>query len=172
MKIIFLDFDGVLNSIQQTVVLKRESYDASGINRISLGLVRWVCEMTDAKIVISSTWRSQGLDWIVGVVEANGWRNPPIIGCTPRLNGFRGDEVKEYLQHSGTHNTLESYVAIDDDSDFHPDQPLIKVDPVVGFTLYNAIDTIDILGVMEENIATVNGLRSHIEFQRNKKLKV
>lgn len=170
MKILFLDFDGVLNSIQQTVVLKQESYNASGINRISLGLVRWVCEMTDAKIVISSTWRSQGLDWIVGVIEANGWRNPPIEGCTPRLSGFRGEEVKECL--NGFSIPLERYVAIDDESDFYPDQPRIKVDPVVGFTLYNAIDAIDILGVLPENIEKVSGLRSHIEFERNRKLKV
>jgi len=143
MKLIFLDVDGVLNSIGRAKMQGPFNYTARGINPLALSMLRELCERTAAKIVISSTWRNSigsSVDWWKGCFAAHGWEHPqaPVIGLTPSLSkGFRGDEISEFLvnlQKDCNPKTSISYVIFDDDSDFHPGQPLIKVDGEHGLT--------------------------------------
>ena len=176
MKIIFLDFDGVLNSLQQAIAMKGKGnpYSAENIDKVSLGLVKWVCDMTDARIVISSTWRSMGKGCIEGIFEAHGWRMPPIVGITPRSGGIRGDEIKSWMNSFpsiGGH-TITDHVIIDDDSDMLDEQLsfFVQTDALVGFTLYDAMKCVDILGPTEDNKVTVEGVRTHVDFKKTKKI--
>lgn len=57
MKVIFLDIDGVLNVYCQG----RDEYGCTFHKHFEDNL-RWIIEETGAKIVISSTWRRDGLD--------------------------------------------------------------------------------------------------------------
>jgi hypothetical protein len=121
MKVIFLDIDGVLNLIPQ-------GYDKYG-GIFHIGFVdnlKTIIDQTDAKIVISSTWRLSGLQTMKDM-----WlfRNLPgeVIDITP--SGYfnvdlgvsdddyvtRGHEIRYWLKN---HPEVSNYVILDDDTDF------------------------------------------------------
>ena len=144
MRVIFLDIDGVLNVESYIVnvydICKRVNIDPYQHMRdeyghlfcpLTIRYLNWIIESCDAKIVISSTWRMAGEEWI-----KNMWkhRNLPgeIIGVTPILRSYRTDddisfkdraergrEIKDYLSQ---HPEITDYVIIDDDDDFLPEQ--------------------------------------------------
>ncbi|MDO4617572.1 MAG: HAD domain-containing protein [Lachnospiraceae bacterium] len=123
MKIIFLDIDGVLNSTQfyerkSNNELLEEPFDRNN----ALQLKR-IVEATDAKVVLTSTWRG-------------GWHKNPVL-CTlegkllnqlfsslgisiydktPVLKEGRAAEIKAYLESCP--EKVSAYVIIDD-NDFH-----------------------------------------------------
>jgi len=118
-KIIFLDIDGVLNVYCPT----RDSYGCHFHIEFINNLKRLIDE-TGAEIVISSTWRLSGFKILLEMWDA---RKLPgqVIGITDILHytqddmsGIRGDEVRRWLDE----NPTQSYVIIDDDTDFHTDQ--------------------------------------------------
>ena len=115
-KIIFLDIDGVLN------VMSRE-FDEFGqlFNPIFVNNLAYIIEKTNAKLVISSTWRYSGLNFLKKLWKH---RNLPgeIIGITPDLykNVNRGDEIKAWLEKNI--DIVETYCIIDDDEDMLTEQ--------------------------------------------------
>ena len=82
-----------------------------------------IIDETDAKIVISSSWRHSGLQKMLDMWE---FRNLPgeVIGVTPDLYRFldfegertmvRGDEIQAVLN---IHPEITHYVILDDDTD-------------------------------------------------------
>ena len=167
--IIFLDIDGVLNSVAHGIAFSgtHTAYRACTIDEVAIGLLKWTVKMTGAEVVISSTWRSEGIDWIKGVFETKGWGLPPIVGKTPGSGGHRGSQIDEYLRSK--YATPDKYVCIDDSSDFYDYQNLIQTDPNLGYTMYDAIKVIDVLGCLEEHLKKVESIRGHVDFQLNKK---
>jgi len=170
-KIIFLDIDGVLNSIDLSLMqrsLERQpKYRLCDIDPVRVGVLKWIVDMTDAKIVISSTWRyGRTEDWFVGFFEALNWVDCPVIGLTPDTKtSFRGDQIKAYLD--ANYDEHPRYVILDDDSDFHQDQKFVHVNRCSGLALKHAIACVDVLGLDdEENRASVEGLRDHTTFER------
>lgn len=120
-KIIFLDIDGVLNVIPQGY----DKYGAIFHNHFEENL-RILINKTDAKIVISSTWRMSGLE-----VMQNMWKERKLAGeviditpCDRWMEDYeiegrdRGYEIQHWLDR----NPVKSYVIIDDDSDMLPRQ--------------------------------------------------
>jgi len=143
MKLIFLDIDGVLNSVNSDIV-NEDSSSPSGLSKDAIHLVKYVCDHTNAKIVISSSWQVYGThEWFCGLFEAYGWKQPPILDVSGEKHSHRGENVKHNLT---TWTGITDYVCIDDETDFYDDQPLVKVDSVIGFTIKNAIKCIEILG--------------------------
>ena len=161
MKVIFLDIDGVLNVYPQG----RDEFGSLFHKHFEDNL-KLVIEKTNAKIVISSTWRYSGLK-----VMKDMWkqRNLPgeVIDITPDCAQIvnkgvvefydlveRGHEIKEWLDN---HPEVERYVIFDDDNDMlqsqrnnfvrtanntdHPD----CVDIGYGLTLQCAQEAIKIL---------------------------
>ena len=147
MKIIFLDIDGVLNCQDaylagqcQYVEWTWEDGRKDHFQRFcswSRSLLNRLIQETGAKIVISSTWRLSGLEFMRKVWKLEEMEGD-IIGITPSLRadgiriprgmeidyflenglGFRHinwDEQtqREYMEKSG----VENYIIIDDDSD-------------------------------------------------------
>ena len=171
MKIIFLDFDGVVNSVQRSIALKERlnAYSAEGIDPVALGLLKWVCSVTDAKIVISSLWRVRGIEWIKGVFAAHGWFSPPIVDITPRLNTKRGEEIQAYILNK---MLIEPYVIIDDDSDMlqHQLDNFVHTDSLVGFTIYDAMRCIEILGAVKD-FDYIDDINQHVKFRKKGKVK-
>jgi hypothetical protein len=119
-KIIFLDIDGVLNVIGQ-------GHDEFGqkFHQHFEDNLRWIIEETAADIVISSSWRSAGLDEMQRMWSQ---RNLPgnVIDITPNevdvvARGTcefydlvdRGHEIQQWIDD----NQIEKYVIIDDDPD-------------------------------------------------------
>ena len=123
MKVLFLDIDGVLNYNGC-----RERVDGYYfVNDDKILLLKQILDATDAKVVLSSTWR---LGWI------EGWESHKIhfeklrdklaeydihfLSRTPVLkDGYRGKEIDDWLQH-WTGEPIESFVIIDDDADMKP----------------------------------------------------
>jgi len=121
MKVIFLDIDGVLNVASKN----RDEYGQIFTKRFVDNLSHIISE-TNAKIVVSSTWRMRGLNWIKEL-----WihRNLPgnVIDITTDCAQLiskekfefydqveRGHEIQEWIDD---HPEIESYVIIDDDND-------------------------------------------------------
>ena len=115
--IIFLDFDGVLNTEYYQGVLQfqgkqqRDEYGAL----FAPGAVRQLKRMIDftaAEIVISSSWKSLGL---AKIQELWMKRNLPgrVIDVTPLYSGNKGDEIAVWLVENATPETR--YVVIDDE---------------------------------------------------------
>jgi len=128
MKIIFLDIDGVLNH-----ALYIKSNMSGGATRgeecispKALNLLRHVVDNTNAKIVISSTWRiGRTMEWFIELFDRKGWSDAPIVGLTPIKGQLtRGEEIDLFI--SNFEHRISKHVILDDDSDFRKDQPLIK----------------------------------------------
>ena len=132
MKVIFLDIDGVLNSekfwedqtqsFRYTAALKQgKTKDQvrviANIDPDTVAWVNYIVAMTNAEIVISSTWRS---DWNIPYLLRYAGIVKPIYGITPfSKDRHRGTEIKEWLDD---HPEVTHYVIIDDDSDMLNEQ--------------------------------------------------
>lgn len=107
MKVIFLDVDGVLNSVADkwSTELSTESH---------LLLLKQLVDTTGAKIVLSSSWRK--IPSLLSVLEAKLQSlGLSIYSSTRSVPGTRGIEIKDWLTHSG--EDIEQFVILDDDSD-------------------------------------------------------
>jgi hypothetical protein len=122
MKIIFLDIDGVLNVYCEN----RDKYGCTFHKHFEDNL-KWIIDETNAKIVISSSWRSSSLQVMQEMWE---YRNLPgeVIDITPNENDvvnqgicdfydqvIRGMEIQLWLDKN---KDITSYCIIDDDNDF------------------------------------------------------
>ena len=116
MKILFLDFDGVLNNADH-----RASYGnvAAGIERTKLPLIKNIVDSTGAKIVLTTSLRtfwdkdSAKCDYYGQVINDEFAKHGlEIYDKTPVLeNGSREDEIFQwFVDNPGVKN----YVAIDD----------------------------------------------------------
>ena len=139
MKIIFLDIDGVLNhqiwfekwhkSEKRTDT--EEQYNDSMIDPESVDLLNKIIADTDAKVVISSSWRKNNtIESMQTLLDKKGFKGE-IIGLTPVLyfTGLkdyhysvpRGNEIKAWLEINkgilGDKMSKVKYVIFDDDSD-------------------------------------------------------
>lgn len=118
MKVIFLDVDGVLNCSST-----RERFEGYiGVEQNKIALIKEIVDKTDAKIVLSSTWRldflwfndgrSVKLDTFNYLKDELAKQDLEIFDVTPSHNdGWRGREIKEWLDN---HTEVENYAVIDD----------------------------------------------------------
>jgi len=147
MKVIFLDIDGVLNcenayrngecKYQEWIWEDGRKDYYQKFCAHSKDLLNKLIDETGAKIVISSTWRMGGIEFMRKVWEMEKMSGE-IIGITPSLRSSemtipRGLEIKYYLQKDLKFNHInwseeeqqkviddsgvENYIIIDDDSD-------------------------------------------------------
>lgn len=121
MRVIFLDYDGVVNT-PQWVMRNGKWMNAYGFpwdNKVNdAQAVQWVsefCEKYGYSIVVSSTWRFD--DNYIECLRNGGLRETvDILGRTPmlRVEGCRGDEIGQWLSE---HPDVEQYLIFDDESD-------------------------------------------------------
>ena len=156
MKVIFLEFDGVITTPESN-------------NRLcpkKMSLLKRIVDNTDAKIVVSSSRRRNTLeDTISHITDKENvfvGKNPfiladKVVGITCRMYGFihphndrnckitRGVEINAWIfQHE---LDIESYVILDDDDDmlFIQKDRFIQTDSLIGLTETDALKAIDIL---------------------------
>lgn len=154
MKVIFLDFDGVITTYKSQYRLDEKK----------MKLVKYICRNTGAKIVITSSWRRWTLeDTIKDITDTSNWSVPipftpikKVIGITSRVYAFkncdvqhhyrvpRGVEIKLYLDE---HTDIDKYVILDDDADMLLEQApyFIKTDAIEGLSELDAEKAITIL---------------------------
>lgn len=144
MKVIFLDIDGVLNYLpdrpRETVPnFVQQDERCYGLNPALVAQLKRIIEATDAKIVISSSWRhfhdylpyQPKRDWRDVLAERLGMpRKSIIIGETPTLvtrrmdeygtskYTLRGREIRQWLEENKKRfNTPITYCILDDEVD-------------------------------------------------------
>jgi hypothetical protein len=159
MKVMFLDIDGVLNSVDTAVAfhsLKTEidyRINEQRLDPVSIGLLKALCDKTDAKIVISSTWRmGRTLQDFINIFASYGWKDFPVIDKTPI--GYhlfeigsrtRGHEIQHWLSE---HPEVTKYLIIDDDSDMLDEQmqSFVHVSNINGFRSNHYCHCLRLLG--------------------------
>jgi hypothetical protein len=113
MKVLFLDIDGVLNSVKTSVAFGGYPLDiteSKAFDWVAIKLLQRMCDSSGVQIVLSSTWRT-----FFTVKEMAAALELPIIDATPvRLSGCRGLEIQEWLDENPG---IEKYCIIDDDPD-------------------------------------------------------
>lgn len=149
MNIIFLDVDGVLNSLNKLIELyNKTSKPHSGSNfpfdENCLNNLKILVEETNSQIVITSTWRKYQKDIKILFNELKKYDlDKQVIGYTPILNKKREEEIIEYLNKL---NIKVNYVIIDDIRDMGLlNDKLIVTSPITGFTEENMKKAIKIL---------------------------
>ena len=128
MRVIFLDIDGVVN----TLMISREPI-GNGRGQIKRGefyfdlcspsdgrvsntqAVLWlekICRDNNCKIVLSSTWRHNYALAVNALYNSGLSRDIKFIGKTPYLGTERGEEIAAFLRG---HPEITSFVILDDD---------------------------------------------------------
>lgn len=141
MKVVFLDFDGVINSIQSAIFWhsKRDQskwenemykswqgtlreYIAQEFCPIAMSNVEELMRrVLDLKIVVSSTWRyGETPETLAKILHPSKLLGDAIIDVTPDFGWrdgkriARGEEIQDWLNR---HPEVTDYVIIDDDGD-------------------------------------------------------
>lgn len=139
MNVIFLDYDGVVNTPIWSFRAGKWicTYATPSDNKVNNEqAVQWLsefCEKYGYSIVVSSTWRFD--DNYKDCLRNAGLRNSiQIIGRTPYVScGHRGDEIGKWLSE---HPEVNKYLIFDDETDMLQHKShLVKCDTTRGFGL-------------------------------------
>ena len=114
MKVVFLDFDGVLNYDKY---VRRSEEQGLIIDPERMVLLKGIIENTGAKIVLSTSWREHWDKSIENCDQTGIKINEiffkyalQIFDKTPKLNINREDDIKAWLNQ----NAVENFVVLDD----------------------------------------------------------
>lgn len=151
-KILFLDIDGVLTS-------GRTGYQNWDI--YSTTFLKWLCEKTNTKIVVSSTWRCNRdrkffTDIFGDDIIHNDWKTPwDLLDFTINC---RGDEIKKWLDK---HPEITEYVILDDDNDFLEEhqEHLVLTNSQEGMSYKDTSILGTKLGLTKEHVCNMNLLK-------------
>ena len=123
-KVLFLDIDGVVNCV--TTTQRHQGF--IGIDPYMAFLVGKIQLDTECDVVLSSSWRLMP----TGCAEVKK-QVVKFVDVTPNLQGLtdRGCEVIAWLEK---HPEVERHAILDDNADFHKDQPLFKTSWSTGIT--------------------------------------
>lgn len=167
MKVIFLDFDGVINSHQSATFWhnKRDQskwenemysswtgtlfeYLAHEFCPIALSNVEeLIRRVPDVKIVVSSTWRlGENVESLKKILSGAPLVAGAVISTTPAFrDGPRGNEIKYWLDK---HPEVTGYVIIDDDNDMLESQKdnFVNTSSLHGFQYGDMLWALRILG--------------------------
>lgn len=156
LKIIFLDFDGVMDTAYYDHILSREGLETTDKYGIlfdpdCVSNLRMIVEKTGADIVVSSTWK----DFMSYQEILEMWkeRNLPgfVTDVTPTVSRHRENEIDAWLEEC--RDTCR-YAIIDDldSSNFnlHQIEHLFIVNPYCGLDADTATRIIEHLSVYKE----------------------
>jgi len=167
MKIIFLDFDGVLNPTHYMMCLGKMWRESNGQIKSqddyghlffepNIEALNYILDNTNSNIVVSSTWRLSGKQVIAdmfherNMIKALGaYFDITPDHAQPQPSGLwladeRGEEIKAWLL---AHPDVTNYVIIDDQDDMLKEQKpyFVKTNQWYGLTMEDAEKAIEIL---------------------------
>ena len=157
MKIIFLDFDGVMDTEYYDHILSEAGKPISDeygllFDPECVKNLKYIIDSTGADIVVSSTWK----DFMTYQEILDMWKYRGLPGfvtdVTPTVSKHRGDEIDAWLKEC--HEEC-NYVIIDDldagNFNEHQIPRLLIVNPIFGLDEYTAERAIKILNVPPNN---------------------
>jgi hypothetical protein len=136
-RVVFLDFDGVLNgerfrqACNQDPALNLAS-GSFGIDARAIALLNRIVARTSAKLVVSSSWRRQrSLLHLREELSERGLKGH-VLDVTPLAGGLgRGGEIRAWLEQ----NAAEGFVVLDDLPPSGGLEPRwVQTDPIHGLT--------------------------------------
>jgi len=154
MKVIFLDIDGVLN--YESFMLHPElhsgehpvtsvEYAAEEIAPSCIRALKILVEQTDAKIIISSTWRHGRSIQTLGRILHEAGFDGEVIGKIDYQKDSREAKILRWIENSHTFFGLpeiESFVILDDEPSRFPVMQhlpsFISIDPKAGLVYRQA----------------------------------
>lgn len=158
-KVIFLDIDGVMISGASTIRNYGQQNFGLTLHPEHVEALNFILENTDARIVVSSTYR-----WMYSVKQLkllfhkNGINHKYVISSTPFIkDAQRGDEIMKWVNlypeiakkrfGNKVDCNIESFVVLDDDNDMStiPKGKFVQVNRNYGLTHWDAIKTIRVL---------------------------
>lgn len=157
MNVLFLDYDGVVNTLMWDDAGKHCRFNHSRDNKVNnFQAVQWVskfCREYGYDIVVTSTWRFED-NYKDCLINGGLWDGIQILGRTPYVsNGNRGDEIQKYLDE---HQEVENFLIFDDDSDMGVlSDHLIKTNFVFGFSMYNYESAVELHNYLVDKHNTV-----------------
>lgn len=150
-KVIFLDFDGVLDNYYYCYQLRKQGLperDNYGMifDTSCVECLKYILDKTDAHIVITSSWK----DFMTYEELLKMWHERKLPGTVfdtaPSMISKRGDEIDQWLKEF---KRPCSYVILDDldDSFFNPHQleHFIQINPNRGIQMEDAKKAVEIL---------------------------
>lgn len=147
MKVLFLDFDGVMNSEDYIKSLGKPfstTVDDEIIDPKTITLLNTIIRETKSEIVVSSVWRKTMTAFALQCMMLRHGFEGEIIDTTPSsASGIRGLEIQTWLNQ---HPEVESFAILDDSNDMAHLMPyLIRTTYKEGLTDYYAQQTIKML---------------------------
>lgn len=158
-KYLFLDFDGVLNTGNFQKRMKKEgidAYDEYGpvFDPQAVDYLRQIIERTGCKVVVSSTWRNEGIErmkqmWNDRSMPGSIYSMTPILLSTTFQNAMNGEimsaptklakalEIELWLQEYTSKDA--QYVIVDDEYIHLGDEDyihMLKTDDQIGLSIY------------------------------------
>lgn len=141
-RVLFLDFDGVLNHSAHFAALPPErscseveyddrSFDKACVDRVNVIMLRTGCH-----VVVSSSWRLDPKHGtparLTRLLRRHGFASR-VVSVTPdHPRGCRGDEIQTWLNR---HPGVESFAILDDDADMaHLAHRLVRTSFASGLT--------------------------------------
>jgi len=141
-KILFLDVDGVINTYR-AILSGLEGFDP-----VSCALVNNICELSQAKIVICSSWREDRTRTeFIKILDGCGISSVHLHGdwATPVLREARGLEVRAWLE---SHPEVLRHAILDDGIGFEDDPRCwVATDIDFGVGLPQVISVLGLLDV-------------------------
>lgn len=136
MNILFLDYDGVVNTPMWDEKKHKVRYNLPEDGKVNnFQAVQWIscfCKKNNFSIVVSSSWRDE--DNYEKCLRNGGlWTDIKIVGVTPFLSS--GNRQKEIEQWLSEHPEVENYLIVDDlHYEGFDSKHFIKCDSHIGFT--------------------------------------
>lgn len=159
MRVIFLDIDGVLNSVSSFIYNNRlnllglsDILTHQSLCPIACSNLQYILEeVPDLKVVITSTWRKyHSLDELRNMFSKNTISSEKVIDATPAVSRYRGEEIESFLN---IHPEVTEFVILDDDTDMKPYRHrLVKTDSRNGLTFVDAENVIKMFGETNEEV--------------------
>lgn len=148
-KYLFLDIDGVLFTLGGCIYHRlhnSERMPHKELDPVALALLtRIVKEHEEIRVVISSTWRKshdlENFKEYLGPIIGS-----RLVGKTPVLRGYRGEEISAWLKENAPTATADDVLILDDESDMRPFLGcLFRTDSHNGFSARNFCELKDYL---------------------------